>query len=264
MNTLYLSKRTSVNKIKRMIKKNRLDALVISKYLKKDEEYMKDIKKLNIPISDGRWLFKFLIIYILEYIAKCQKRKKRDLKIAFMCNYNSSIISYFIKEIISNVKNLKIITNVRRKFEKLEKDLLEECGSVLIITNSRRKALENIDIVINFDFSSKQINEFNLNNRMIIINLKDKIEINSKRFDGININYYEIDFNNKAIMIYEWIKDYNLTEIYESYLFQKNNIDNIINIIKKDKVSIKYLIGNNGKINEKEYMKLLDKRYKLD
>lgn len=44
--------------------------------------------------------------------------------------------------------------------------------------------------------------------------------------------------------------------MYESALFCKTQFQNVINKIKEDKIKITSLIGNNGIINDKEYLAL--------
>ena len=59
-------------------------------------------------------------------------------------------------------------------------------------------------IILNIDFPKELINKYNINDDAIIVNVKGKIKINKKRYNGLNINNYEIDFrddkkNNKAL-----------------------------------------------------------------
>ena len=63
--------------------------------------------------------------------------------------------------------------------------------------------------------------------------------------------------------ILDWAKNFEKAEIYESYLYRNDKIENIEKDIIKDKVIIKSLIGSNGKIKEKEYENILDKTYYL-
>ena len=234
--------------------------LVLSKYLKNDEEIY---RKTEIPIADGRWLFKFLVMQILEYISKCQDISIDKFKIALVTDNNDDLITYYIEELCNKTKKLKIITGHREKFHNLEEKLYYHDGVVLEISNNKRKALQDIDIIFNFGLEEDKINKYKISEKSIIINLKEKIQIKSKRFSGININYYQIDFNNRLIENLEWTKEFEKEDLYESYIYRKGSILDIIKDIRKDNLEIKSLIGNKGSISEKEYQNILDKSYDL-
>ena len=103
-------------------------------------------------------------------------------------------------------------------------------------------------IILNIDFPNELINKYNINDDAIIVNIRGKIKINKKRFNGLNINEYEIDFredkkNNKALNNKFYLKD-----LYESELYKKLKISEIREKIKRDKVIIKKLVLNNGEL----------------
>ena len=56
-------------------------------------------------------------------------------------------------------------------------------------------------IILNIDFPQELINKYNIYDDAVIVNLKGNIKINKKRFNGLNINNYEINFrfDNKTI-----------------------------------------------------------------
>ena len=230
--------------------------IVVSKNLKNNQSFMENIMQIDIPIVDGKWLFKFLVVQVLEYIIKNQNKKISDIRIAFTVDTYDDLILYYIKILIGKVKNFTIVTKNRGRYRNIEEELFNEEGEILLITNNRRKSLKNVDIIFNFDYNNEKINSFIINEQAIIINLKEKIDIKTKRFNGININDYEINFKNRFIEMLEWIEQFKNRDIYESYLYKIGNIKDIMNIINKDKVKIKNLIGNNGVISKKEYEKL--------
>lgn len=240
-------------------KKKECNCIVIGNKLKENSEFIEKINNIEIPISDGRWLFKFLVMQILEYISSCQNRNIKEQKIALLTNENTELITYYIKELTKKSNKVKIITGHREKFYNIERKLYYENGIVLEISNNKRKGLQDTDIIFNFDFTEDILNKYNLGEKAIVINLKAKINISAKRFSGININFYEIDFKNLTMDMLEWTKDFEKTELYESYIYRNDKIESIESDILKDKVIIKSLIGNKGKIPEKEYKNILDK-----
>ena len=106
------------------------------------------------------------------------------------------------------------------------------------------------------DFDEKTFNKYYINPKAIVINLKKKININTKRFQGININYYKINYNKQILDKFENNIQYDKNILYESYIYRKDTYINIKNQIKKDNVKIITLIGNNGEISKDEYLKI--------
>ena len=262
MKAIYISNESlSARKVKKIIKKQGKDAcfFVLTKNVKQNKKIIKVINKLELPICDGRWLFKYLVVQVLEYIEKQQKKKIEEQNLAFMIDSYNEIVEFYIKYLTNKVKSLKIITEKRNKFKQIENEMFQNDGTVLTISNNKRKALKNIDIIINFEYSEEKINKFAIKDNAIIINLKEKITIISKRYRGININSYDICFSNRYLEMLEWIKEFENKEIYESYIYGKQNIYNIEKQMIKDNVEIKELIGNRGKISKGEYQNILDK-----
>ena len=109
------------------------------------------------------------------------------------------------------------------------------------------------------------VNKYNINSKAIIINLNKKNNIKTKSFNGININFYDITFKDIEIFKENNLYNYfNSTILYESYIYRKDNLFNILDQINKDKVEIKEVIGTRGKINYKEFeLNTLDKIEKL-
>ena len=85
----------------------------------------------------------------------------------------------------------------------------------------------------------------------IIVNVNQEIKIHKKSFSGVNVNGYKINIPNEY-------KKYGFEDIemYESVLMCKTQFQNIKNKIKEDNIKIISLVGNNGIINEKEYIAL--------
>ena len=256
-----MSKREEKKLIKYINKKKGLcECVVLSPRLKDNKEIVENCK---LPIAEGRWLFKFLVMQIIEYICKCEESSIEELRIAIVSNNNDDLISYYIEELSKKTKKLKVVSSHRERFHKLEEKLYYNDGIVLEISNNRRKALKEIDIIFNFDLEEQKINKYNIQEKAIIINLKEKINIRSKRFSGININSYKIDFKNRLIDNLDWLKEFEKEDLYESYLYRRDNVYSIQRDIIKDKVIIKSLIGNKGEILQKEYLNILDKNYDL-
>lgn len=102
------------------------------------------------------------------------------------------------------------------------------------------------EVIINVDFPEELINKYRIYDNSIIININGRIDLKSKRFNGINVNDYRIKIPYKYKL-----KGFQDEIIYESLMYGKN-YEIIKDKIEKDKIVINKLIGNNGMITEKE------------
>lgn len=132
----------------------------------------------------------------------------------------------------------------------MQEYLYNEFGIMLNISNNKNKSLLKSEIVINIDFAEESINKYKIYDNAIIININDKINIQSKRFNGVNINYYKIQIADEYKV--EGFQD---EIIYESLIYGKSYKD-ANQMIIKDEIKINKLIGNNGIITEREIVKL--------
>ena len=178
-------------KTKRILEKcSHSKKVVLSKKTKENELYINYLNTYGIEISDGRWLFKILIPEVIEYIVK--KQKIENVKISLLINDLTEIEIENIKELSRKYKTINIVTNHIEKFKNIAK-ILESEGIIITITNNKKKSLMKNDIIINIDFPKELINKYRIKEDAIIINIRGKIKINQKRFNGLNVNDYEID-----------------------------------------------------------------------
>ena len=220
--------------------------IVLSKEMVKEQEYINYLNTYGLEIQDGKWLFEILLPDITQYIIN--KKKIEKVNISIMINDLTEIELENIKILARKYKLINIVTNHIEKFKKLEKSLEEDEGIIITITNNKKKSLMKSQIILNIDFPKELVNKYNIQDEATIVNVKGKIKITKKRFNGLNINDYEIDFrddkkNSKALNNKFYLKD-----LYESELYKKQKLSEIREKIKNDKVIIKKLILNNGEL----------------
>ena len=251
---LPIDKSTNEKQIEKMaIKTNRIiqkystsKKIVLSKELSKEQKYINYLNIYGLEIQDGKWLFEILLPEITEYIINKKKIEKTNISI--LINDLTDIEFENIKILARKYKSINIVTNHIEKFRNLEKQLQENEGIIITITNNKKKSLMKSQIILNIDFPKELINKYNIQEEAIIVNVKGNVKINKKRFNGLNINDYEIDFredkkNNKALN-----NSFYLKELYEAELYKKQRISEIKEKIKVDKVVIKKLSLNNGEL----------------
>ena len=235
-------------KTKKIIDKVSSKNIVISKTIKKQKQYINYLQSENINIIEGKKLFQILVVPILDYIVKKKKLKKEDTYVSILTNETSEVILENIKRIIRQYKKVNIVTNHIEKFKKIEEQILNQEGIMINVGNNKRKSLSKSKIIINVDFPTELINKYQINEDAIIINLRGNVKINKKRFNGLNINDYEIKSKNYEEFDYEKENLYYKKDIYESQLYLNQPLEYIERKIAKDKVKILYLEGNRSKL----------------
>ena len=229
--------RKIAKKIYKKMKKE--DIIVALSNNLKDNLILKDnLSKYNIKVLNGRWLFKFLILDILEYVSKIKENRLDTLTLAILMDRADAIIIGQLIQIAKNVKILKIITSSKLGYLYIENELFTKHGIGIQITNNKEKSLSNVDIVLNYDFNKERLKKFRINPNAIIINLRNQIMINKDIFQGIVINDYEIAFNEEKFDAQIKKENFNKNILYESYIHRRDTFENIKKQMDKDNVKL--------------------------
>lgn len=238
-------------KLNKILYKNDVQNIVLSEELYQQEELKNILYSNNINILNGRKLLNYLAYETLEYILENQGKELKETEVSILVNDNNELNLKNISLIANEAKRINIITNNINRFKVIEKNLLNEAGIMIRITNNCKQALANSRIILNMDFPEEILNKYNIFRKAIIINLNNEIKLLPKKFQGINIKgikchipeQYKMDmFENEVV--------------YESLIINLKDFSNIRNQIVKDSVSVESLIGYNGKISNEEFSKI--------
>lgn len=238
-------------KLNKILYKNDVQNLVLSEELYKQEELKNILYSNNINILNGKKLFNYLAYETLEYILENQGKELKKTEVSILVNDNNEINLKNISLIANEAKRINIITNNINKFKVIEKNLLNEAGIMIRITNNYKQALINSRIILNMDFPEELLSKYNIFRKAILINLNNEIKQFPKKFQGINIRgikchipeQYKMDmFENEVV--------------YESLIINLKEFSNIRKQITEDNVRVESLIGNNGKISNEEISKI--------
>lgn len=231
-------------KILKILNKNSVRNVVLSKELQKNEMLINYLNSSNVNIFNGRWLEKYLAYEIVKYILVKKNIKEEETEIAILINQIDEVSTENIKLFSKEFKRVNVVTNHIEKLKNIEESIFDEFGIMITITNNKKKSLKNAKIILNMDFPNELINKFNIYDDAIILNLDGDIKINKKRFSGLNINNYEISLNDVDYLSEEFY----IRDIFESQIYKKAAFKNIRKEIKEKGVNIEQLIGLNGLI----------------
>ena len=243
-----LNKEKNVSKIIRSLIKNDIEYVVLSEELSKNNNLINALNASNINIFDGRWLEKYLTIEILEYIINQKEIKKEETDIAITANEINDLTIETIQILAKEYRRLTVVTNHIEKLRKIEKDLYDNNGILIVVSNNTKKSLTKAKMILNLDFNRQVLNKYKINENAIIINVEGDMKIKSKRFSGININDYEIEVGREDVIWRENFKSFKSKDLLEAELYIRDTFKNIRRKIMKNKVSIKSVYGENGKI----------------
>ena len=199
-----LEKGKNTRKLVQRLLLNETNNVVIDKELITCEKLINLLKSNDIKIFDGKWLEKYLILDILEYIINIEKLRK------------------------------------------IEKEIKEKEGILIILSNNKNKSLLKSQIIINMDFNQELINQYRIYEEAIIINAEENIRIDAIRFNGIVINDYEIEIGRKEFIWRDGIEKYRQRDLIEAELYVRDTYKNIRKKIQKNNIKIKELYGING------------------
>ncbi len=216
------------------------------------QEFREDIENQKIKILDGKWLYKYLLSDVVDFVVKNKGVALNEQTISFAVNSPDDIDLENLKNLARNCRSLNLITKDEYRFKKLEETMYKEDGVALNIAYNYKKSLLKSDIVINVDLNEKEFNKFAFPRKAVIINLKN-VKIHSKGFNGINILKYEIDFPKQYENEILNLDSFNKEILYESYIYKRTAPKNILTRIKRDGLQVARLLGKNGYIDQKEY-----------
>ena len=245
MKTIYIDKENigkwRAKRIARKLykqSKNKDIVIALSKNLMENEALNNALNEYGLKLLNDRWLFKFLISDILEYVSKIKNKNLETLNTAILMDKADEIIMQQIINITKNVKSLKIVTKSKNTYTYIEDELFNKYGIAIQITNNKEKSLSNVDIILNFDFNEKRLSEYKINHDTILINLGEKIALNNDILYGTMLNDYEITFNEDNYNMNINKDNFDKTILYESYIYRRDTFININKQLKKDNVKI--------------------------
>ena len=241
-----LEKGKNTRKLVKRLLLNETNNVVIDKELITCEKLINLLKSNDIKIFDGKWLEKYLILDILEYIINKKQIIKAETEIAITANEITDLLIEMIKILSKQYKKLTIVTNHIEKLRKIEKEIKEKEGILIILSNNKNKSLLKSQIIINMDFNQELINQYRIYEEAIIINAEENIRIDAIRFNGIVINDYEIEIGRKEFIWRDGIEKYRQRDLIEAELYVRDTYKNIRKKIQKNNIKIKELYGING------------------
>lgn len=253
LKTVYVKKERLLSKwkirriAKKLEKQSKKEDIVVflSKKQLENYELICEIESKGIKVLDGRWLFKFLLLDILEDISKTQGKPTEIMNVAIVVNNPDSIILSEITEIAQVVKSLKIVSKNISRFSHIEERLYLEFGIAIQVTNNKDKAISNSDVIIDID--EYYIEQYNICRDGVLVDISGVLEGIEESFAGKIINWYEVEYNEDILEELEDKDGFDKNIFYESLIYRKDTYQHIRKQLDFDKVKISKLYYNKEK-----------------
>ena len=240
--------RRCVEKLRKLIKKDNIKQVACEEEI---QQYVD--KKILIDEKD---IIKYLILEILEYIFEIQGKKMEQEDIYFLINKDEDIYLENIKTLSEKFKTTNIITEELSKFQKIVENIFEE-ETTIYLSNNKRKSLRRAKYIVNFDYGIGEIEKYNINRTAILINIEQKVKIESMAFEGISINNVNIQIPDELIEHFgRMMEKINKNILYMSLVNHKQELARIKDRIKEDNIHILNLIGDKGIISQEEFKRI--------
>ena len=252
------NKRIKKKLAKKILKLN-IGAIVFSKELEGDfkEEVCELLNlgdNINIQILNGKKLMEFMEFDILKYIIEKQKKKMTEQDIYIVFKKDNKLNLNFLKRFIENYRMTNVVTNDIERLKNIQDNLINNDDILISVSNNKRKALKRAKYILNVNLKKEELEKYRINREAIIINIQEFIKYDNPGFDGINVNYFEINVPDELEERFEQIgNNFDIIKLYESILLSETtgeNIESIYNKISRDEVTVKSIIGNNGVIEK--------------
>lgn len=235
--------------IRKKCQKNGVNKVVLSKKIQNNKLFYNKIYENAINTFDGKWLQKYMCYETLDYIMKNKNLIKEETEVTILSNYISNEALETIGILAKEYKAINVVTKQINEFEHYENKIYDEYGMMMTVTDNKRKSLAKSQIILNFDFTEKQLNQYDIYEEAIIINLKDKAKVDKKRFNGLVVNDYEIYSTREDDYFgLDKVRNFYVKDLLEESLYRKDSFANIRRNITYGHYKIKELYGINGKL----------------
>lgn len=250
---------------KRLVKKIyklKIDAIVFSKELEgkfKDDicEQLKLDDNIRVQMLNGKKLMEYMEFDIMKYILEKQKHNMKQEDIYIIFKKDNSLNLNFLIKFIENFRMTNVVTNDITRLKNVQDNLLNNENILISVSNNKKKALRRAKYVLNVNLTTEELGKYNINRNAVIINIRENVKYSSSGFEGINVNYFDINVPDEFEEKFEQIgNDFDLVKLYESLLlaesFGEFSTEKVYEKIVRDEISISKIIGVNGKISDEE------------
>lgn len=230
----------------------KVENVVISKALSRNLEFCKAMEENKKYIITGRRIGKVMINKILDEISIYTRYPKEKMDVLLLMNEYSLENIDFIEIISQKVRQLQVMSRNYTKYEKSATLFFEKYGYLIkLYSNEFKGEFNRVNVVINLDFKTEEMEKISFPKNCVIISLNDKIEKTKRGFHGIVVN--DVDMAGFE----ENVSSYRSLAFCEAKIYKPlRKISDNERILNAEKYIINGYIGVKGKITQEEFEKV--------
>lgn len=190
-----------------------------------------NLKECIINPFSGDFIYKALLINVLEQISQKKKVNIRDFDLAIIHGSNHDMLNYVIEILSPLVKYVTIITREKEVAEKKTEKILDDTGLAVRITEDFKNGAVDADLIINLEDACNLPSEIRTGHGPVVVNFGKGVP--DGYFAGcIVINGIKavLDNKNRAVLKQEIYEHYSSTELAEIFIMHKLKLG--LNIFK--------------------------------
>lgn len=242
--------------VRRIIKEmnmHKVENVLLSKELNQNINLCHALEESKKYIITGKRMSKALLNKFVFEISKYTKYSREKMNVLLLMNEysleNIDLIEYLSKD----VKEFNLISRNYTKYEKTSLKLFEHYGYMINLYNTdTTKDFRRTNLIINLDFTEKEIQKIKIPKNSIILSLNNFIKTVKNGFNGIIINDVEVtslekenDTRYRGLALCE-------AQIYKPLRKLKDNE----RLFNTEKFIINGYMGIKGKITAEEFEKI--------
>jgi len=218
-----------------LINENNIKTCILSEELNKKVKF----EWSSNLIFNGQFLYKALIINLLEEICTNNSIKISDLDITIIHGKNDEELFPILRLLSPRAKYMTIITERKGELEGEINYIYDETGLSVSLTTDLKAALKNAYVVINLDQLS-DIHNLKFNSKAVIINYNNSYSVKSMSENTL-INGIELNFPVKLLqkLDKDIFKNFNKNELAETILLHKTDYDKAKDVLYKQEIFFK-------------------------
>ena len=247
------NEKTIFKKIIKEMNMHKVENVLLSKELNKNINLYHALEESKKYIITGKRMSKALLNKFVHEISKYTRFSKEKMNVLLLMNEYSLENIDLIELLSKDVKEFNLISRNYTKYEKTSARLFEHYGYMINLYNiDTTKDFRRTNLVINLDFSEKEIQKIKLPKNSIILSLNNYIKTVKNGFNGVIINDVEVTSLDK-----ENNTRYRGLALCEAQIYKPlRKLKDNERLFNTEKYIINGYIGSKGKITTEEFEKI--------
>jgi len=195
---------------------------------------------------------------ILKFCMQLGKANRQSTDIYFVCQAFSKETVEIIKQLATMFKCINIVTEDMVPYTVFANKVYAEDAQLITVSNHKRKALRQAKWIINYDYTTEELQAYTLNREAIVLQIQNKMQTMPIGFCKLVVNDVVLNASPKYQAYLQTLQldpqAFEIQDILASLLYQKTTRQEKQNLLEELHISIQAVVGMNGIIQAKEFL----------